>query len=259
MAVMRQPPSTSTAASRPLALEGSDMKDVPLYQQIADHFRDRIISGDLAPGARLPTEHAVADQWSTTRSTAVRALRVLVQAGLADVRRPFGYTVREPQRRDTYRLDSFEPQIAGHTADVAIEVGVVQAPALADRLHVQRDASLVVRRRTELRDRRPWAARDTYAPQALVEGTAWMTPQRIDGGTGQLLARLGREPVRFTDEITVRMPLPDLADRFAIRPGTPVTEITTTAYTATGTPAQVTVATLPGDRYTLTAHTRQRP
>lgn len=55
--------------------------------EIADHFRDRIISGNLSPGARLPAEYAVAEQWSTTRTTAVQALRVL-HAGLAGVQRP---------------------------------------------------------------------------------------------------------------------------------------------------------------------------
>nr|WP_245231540.1 MULTISPECIES: GntR family transcriptional regulator [Streptomyces] len=33
------------------------------FTKIADHFRERILSGELEPGAKLPTNREIAGQW----------------------------------------------------------------------------------------------------------------------------------------------------------------------------------------------------
>ncbi|MEV4420973.1 FCD domain-containing protein [Patulibacter sp. NPDC049589] len=56
------------------------------YEVLAGELRRRIESGELAVGARLPSEIALAEQESVSRSTVREALRTLQEAGL--VRRP---------------------------------------------------------------------------------------------------------------------------------------------------------------------------
>src|SRR3954451_21288730 len=52
------------------------------YEQLADLLRERITSGDLRKGDRLPSESALAEQAGVSRSTVREALRTLEQAGL---------------------------------------------------------------------------------------------------------------------------------------------------------------------------------
>ncbi|MFE7131702.1 GntR family transcriptional regulator [Streptomyces sp. NPDC057638] len=47
------------------------------FTKIADHFRDRILSGELAPGSRLPTNREISGQWQVAAATVSRALQAL--------------------------------------------------------------------------------------------------------------------------------------------------------------------------------------
>ncbi|SEG76792.1 regulatory protein, gntR family [Thermomonospora echinospora] len=56
--------------------------DRPVYQQVADILRDRIRTGELAPGQLLPSEPHMVDEFGVARSTARQALAVLRGEGL---------------------------------------------------------------------------------------------------------------------------------------------------------------------------------
>lgn len=56
----------------------------PLYEQIKTALRDQILAGGLRPGARLPTESALCEQYSVSRITVVKALNDLMQDGLIE-------------------------------------------------------------------------------------------------------------------------------------------------------------------------------
>lgn len=43
--------------------------------QIAGFLLDQIIRGDLHPGAEVPSERQIAQEWNVPRPTATRALR----------------------------------------------------------------------------------------------------------------------------------------------------------------------------------------
>ncbi len=54
------------------------------YEQLAGLLRERISSGDLRVGDRLPSETALAKQAGVSRSTVREALRILEQGGLVE-------------------------------------------------------------------------------------------------------------------------------------------------------------------------------
>lgn len=54
------------------------------YEQLAGLLRERITSGDLRVGDRLPSETALAKQAGVSRSTVREALRILEQGGLVE-------------------------------------------------------------------------------------------------------------------------------------------------------------------------------
>ncbi|MYT33330.1 MULTISPECIES: GntR family transcriptional regulator [unclassified Streptomyces] len=51
------------------------------FTKIADHFRERILSGDLEPGAKLPTNREISGQWQVAAATVSRALQALQVEG----------------------------------------------------------------------------------------------------------------------------------------------------------------------------------
>src|SRR6185503_7525601 len=71
---------------------GSEMpraeRTAPPYVQIQDHFRSRILSGEIEEGARLPSIAAIAEEWGVAPATAAKAM-----AGLGVE----GYTVTSTQ------------------------------------------------------------------------------------------------------------------------------------------------------------------
>ncbi|WP_363320395.1 GntR family transcriptional regulator [Pseudonocardia sp.] len=55
------------------------------YLQIADELRRRLAGGELQPGSMLPSEQALAHEFSVSRGTARSAFAVLAEEGLIEV------------------------------------------------------------------------------------------------------------------------------------------------------------------------------
>lgn len=53
-----------------------------VYVALADHIAARIASGELRPGARLPAERAIADEYGVAYQTVRRATAELRERGL---------------------------------------------------------------------------------------------------------------------------------------------------------------------------------
>ncbi len=71
------------------------------YRQIADDLRRRVLSGELAPGAMVPSELELVEQHGVSRGTVRSALALLVDEGLVEVvpgqgRRVIGAAAAEP-------------------------------------------------------------------------------------------------------------------------------------------------------------------
>ena len=90
---------------RPVHRQGSD---IPLYVQIADSLLDRIESGRLIAGDRLPPERELSEGLGVNRLTLRHALRVLESQGLLIRRQGSGTYVADPKiERQAGRLISF--------------------------------------------------------------------------------------------------------------------------------------------------------
>lgn len=91
----------------------------PLYHQMFSLLRDRVLSGEIARGTRIPTEFELAATFGVSRITAKRALDELAAEGLVERRRGKGtYVIHrqpKPQRSPlTGLLESLEV-LADHT------------------------------------------------------------------------------------------------------------------------------------------------
>jgi DNA-binding GntR family transcriptional regulator len=65
------------------------------YRQLASVLRDRIRNGELPPGRRMPSEKDLHDEFGLARETIRRALAVLRQEGLIEVRQGHGTYVMD--------------------------------------------------------------------------------------------------------------------------------------------------------------------
>ncbi|TPG25036.1 PLP-dependent aminotransferase family protein [Variovorax guangxiensis] len=94
---------------------------LPLYRQLAAHYRGAIEAGSLQPGARLPSLRSLMQLHDVSLSTALQLCRTLESDGWAEARERSGYFVRRPQRLGMAPMD--EPD-ADVQPDPAQYVGI---------------------------------------------------------------------------------------------------------------------------------------
>ncbi|MEV0329798.1 winged helix-turn-helix domain-containing protein [Micromonospora echinospora] len=78
--------------------------DRAVFRQLADLLRGRITSGDLAPGASLPSELRLAQEHGLSRTTVRQAIALLRSEGLVMVKPPRGTFVRTAEPTETVTL-----------------------------------------------------------------------------------------------------------------------------------------------------------
>src|SRR6478609_9251772 len=58
------------------------MAEPKTFVRIANHYREKILSGDLAPGTKLPSNKELANSWGVAVATVSRALSQLTVEGM---------------------------------------------------------------------------------------------------------------------------------------------------------------------------------
>jgi GntR family transcriptional regulator len=241
--------------------------DRPVYKQIADLLRAGIQSGELGPGARLPSEQELIDAHGVARGTIRQAVRLLASEGLLEVQHGRGAFVRDrpPVRRlghDRFAREKREQGKAGYLADMesqgrepgveVLEVGQSKASEeIAGLLGIEPGDNVLVRRRRYLADGTPMQTASSYIPWGLAEGTR-MT--QADTGPGGIYARLeeaGHRLERFTEDVVARMPTEDEARTLLLGAGVPVIRLVRTAYDTAGLAVEVCDTVMAADRYLL--------
>ncbi|WP_280821155.1 histidine utilization repressor [Pseudaminobacter soli (ex Li et al. 2025)] len=74
-----------------------EQEPTSLHQRILADISERILSGEWAPGHRIPFEHELTEEYGCSRMTVNKALSELAKAGLIERRRRSGSFVRRPQ------------------------------------------------------------------------------------------------------------------------------------------------------------------
>ncbi|ARF83220.1 GntR family transcriptional regulator [Kitasatospora aureofaciens] len=240
--------------------------------RIAQDLREKIDSGELGPGDRLPLTRELTEQYGVTGETVRQAIIKLKAAGVVRSKQGSGVYVREwkplvyrPQsefRRKPPAVDIFTNLLQTEGRDgmqSIIEVDVeLPDEAVRQRLQLAPGEPVAFRRRTSFVDGLPFATDDSYVPLRIVGGSEWMTPGSVERGTNQVLAELGHELVEALDEIYPRMPRPAEMERLALPAGTPIAELISTGHDREGMPVQVTICLLPGDRHVVVYERHRR-
>ena len=129
----------------------------PLYHQMFCLLRDRILSGEIARGERIPTEFELATAFGASRITAKRALDELAAEGLVERRRGKGtHVIHTPSARPMHSpltglLESLEV-LAEHTRVNLLQFSRATPPEPIRQLFdLEPDRTLVLAVRLRLR------------------------------------------------------------------------------------------------------------
>ncbi len=145
----------------------------PLYQRIANDLAERIASGLLKVGERLPSERQMAEELGYSRMTARQALKVLERRGLVETRTGRGAFVAHPQiEQQLSTLSGFteDMQRGGRVASsIVLDAGVGVADLeAANALGIAEHAPVHRLVRVRLADAEPVGLERTEIPAALA-------------------------------------------------------------------------------------------
>jgi GntR family transcriptional regulator len=243
------------------------MSGLPAYRQIADRLRQRIVSGELREGDRLPSENELMETYPAARATVRQALGVLKAEGLVRSEQGRGVFVRgrPPVRRLSSDRFARRRRGEGRAASLAemeddprspqVEVIFVgpdlAAEDVADRLGLAPGATVLLRYRRYLADGHPLEFARSYIPWSIAHGTPMVDENPGPGGIYARLEEHGHVLGRFTEDVTARMPSADETRALEIPTGTPVLDLVRVAYDEDGTPVEVCATVMAADRYVL--------
>lgn len=214
----------------------------PEYVRIAAELRERIATGELAPGERLPTLPELSKHYRVSETTIRNALAVLRNEGLIETRARAGTRVRviPPVRRltaDRYRNTPDRPSTP-YTRDRGISWSqfrldkrferVRAAPDLAALFGCEPGEPLLARHYVFHDDDVPTQMSTSYLRWADVAGTPVADPanEPWPGGTRAQMASLGIRVTQVQESFMAGLPDEREAKTLRIGTGVPVLRFT---------------------------------
>ncbi|MFY0405979.1 GntR family transcriptional regulator [Solicola sp. PLA-1-18] len=213
---------------------------------LADRLRELV--ADLTPGAALPSERRLAEQWGVARMTVRQALAALAREGLVVSHQGRGHLRAPDTLRLSVRLGSFADALRSH--DLSPSTTVLHhavEPAPAHVVETLGEVTTLHVHRLRLGDDVPLAVEHAWFPASLVAdpGTDALAGSLYDHLDGlSLLPDAGEETV------TAALPTPEEARLLAMHESRPVLRLVRRA-TSGGVAVEHAEAVFPADRYEL--------
>ncbi|WP_406007625.1 GntR family transcriptional regulator [Streptomyces sp. NBC_00637] len=212
------------------------------YEEIAESLRARIAAGEFAPGEILPSGRDLAEQWSVSRATTVKALDVLRNDGVVTAKQGTGFVVTEtPVARPAGARRAGSARIAGGMPFLRVgEPDWAEPPKrVADVLGMAPGTTTLRRIRVlQLPDGSPHSYAEAWFPPDIAEASPRLTQTApIPEGTTRYVRRqTGRFPAEGVDVTTVRMATETEAHHLGLSEPTAVAVVLHTAYDQDGRP-----------------------
>jgi GntR family transcriptional regulator len=237
-----------------------------LHERIAADLRDEIMSGDLAPGANLPSTQRLKERFDASNATIQKALQVLKDERLVVGRAGAAVTVREHQQETVRPADFGKPAEAGKPyrwlaeankrgkrgSIQLLDVSEVRPPEdVALAMELPEDGTAIVRQQLLSHDGDPVELVSSYYPLDVARGTALTEARKIRGGTSALLAEMGYPPRLTVDRVSARVPTQQQYEALQLPSDLPVLRTLRVVYSDEDRPIEVTVMAKAGHLYEL--------
>lgn len=232
----------------------------PPYVQIVNAITERIASGDLAVGDRVPTEAEIRQTWGVSRATANKVASELKASGLAYTRPGYGLIVRAQSRHVASGPAAMWQRIAStgsiylpneHSERRTGEAPATDAPdVVVAALDATAFSQLIYRHRVIYRDAHPFTIAVSWFSPALLDQQKPITErllqnERIPEGTPRYIAdQLGRDLTETTEIVGVVRATADDAAALNINEGDPLLRVVSAIF-AEGWPIEVGVYLYP--------------
>jgi GntR family transcriptional regulator len=237
----------------------------PLYLQVADNLRRRIVDGELRPGDQIPSLSDLVQEYDTSSTTIRQAITVLRNEGHLLGQQGKGIFVRRartPRQRLVGHL--YEVRASGSPMARLIESfgaapswehrsepGLATAD-IARRLGIARGDPIMSTQYRFFADSEPILISTSHEPLAITRGTAIEVPEAGElRGVVPRFDSIGLSVTHVVERVTARTPRPYEVNALAIPTGIPVMSVERT-YFARETVVETADLVVAGDNYTLT-------
>jgi len=235
-------------------------KALPKFREIADHYRGRILGGELRPGDEVPSERALAVEYGVSRPTATRALELLRHQGLVHSVQGSGTFVSDVavNRRASERYQ--RARTAGRIYGDGERAEIVAAQLVEDvpenvvrALGVPMGDAAIRRRRVTFRDDKPIEVSTSwFSADLAAKAPRLLSTERIRSGTlAYVEERSGREAAYARDRMTARSAGSRDAKALGLdKPTVPVLVVEHTVFDQHDLPLEFVEAVYPPGRWT---------
>lgn len=219
------------------------------------HLKDRILSGALAPTARMPSEPDLASQHGVSRVTIRSALERLAEEGLVERRPGSGTYVRSPSRTATLVADF--SNVFTHLVEMGRSTEVrllafgymLPTPAVAEGLGLDPGEEVQRSVRVRITDGMPFSYLVTYVPKRI--GISYSEADLRSTPLLELLERSGARVASARQTVGASQAGPEIADALGVETGAALLSITRIVQDETGAGVEYLYALYRPDLYEL--------
>lgn len=230
---------------------------IPLYYQLENILREKIVSGHFESGTRIPTELDLIKQYNVSRITVRQALQTLAEEGLIERRQGSGTYVSERKSAkrkfsETIHLTSSLDELMALGVDSQIkvlEMNLVEADEHeAEVLQLKTGTPIYRLKRLRFHDNKPFGLLINYLPKEIA---AKLTPSELSGGAllQTIENKLGIQLDYARQEIKAELSDSYLAEILEVRAGTPLLSFERTVFSEKGTPVEFVYSLYRSDLY----------
>jgi len=227
---------------------------LPLYQQIFQLLRHRIITGEYPAGSKIPSEHELCQELAVSRVTVREALRELVRADMLVKAHGKGafVTAEMPRRLQPVKYTGFLEDLQERVSKLTVtdvESKVVQAaPDIAAALRIDPGVDLVRLRRVRHMDNEPFSLTVNYLPVDI--GKRIRAKELYSVPLLKILQTELRIPIVRAQETIDAVPAdPDVAHHLGITVLYPVMHMRRLMFTTADRPFEVVETFYRADKY----------
>lgn len=262
---------------------------LPVHHQIAADLRERILSGELRQGSKVPTIAALAEQWDCSAGSVRSALALLREEGRLTAGRGAAARVRHSPERTPLVLSTEWSQIQhdlvlkpeaerARMGAIELTAGVpvedTDLTARYRRIHADNElgsefglpvGTELMRREYEMTAKASGlriSSSVSYIPLQLIDANPALLDETTEpwpGGHQHQLYTVGIEVTRFVRQVIAIQPTPSDRQLWGMEQGTPMLCVRSKSIDADGRVVELSDATYPADRTKITFSENLRP
>jgi GntR family transcriptional regulator len=212
------------------------------------------MSGELAPGAQLPSTQHLVRQYAAANATIQRALAALKAEGFVYSRVGKGVYVRNEQPFVVQVAAYFAPTPTGYSYQL-LDVTEIPPPAeVAEALNLAVHGTAILRKRLCLHDGDPVELSWSYYPTEIAARSPLAGRTKIPGGAPRALATLGYPQRDFVDRLSARLPTTEELETLELPDDVPVIRQFRIIYSDERRAVEVSILIKGAHRYELLYH-----